>query len=130
MANSQKIDPVKMAKERMKNGFWSDYVKERNQTLREAEETGKNVSDVSTSLIRRAREVITLSPETLKKQEEEYLLVVKILESPEPVNNPLMILAKDEYYATADEEERLRIIMDASKRFKKHKTRYLNEQKG
>lgn len=115
------------AKERMKSGFWTDVIEQREIDRKNAEKTGTSIEAVDKyykKLVRHKVEDKKLEP----SEQELYNKVCEMHQREELVTNPLAELIDKQYMDTLDYNESQRYILNLSKTYIKLEERYKKEQ--
>lgn len=121
-----------LAKQRLRMGYWQSMEEERQKTLAQMGETGKNVKlvrELQQEKVRRDEDKILY---TDKAAEEElfYGKVCAILERDENTMNPIGQLIDRNEFERLDENNRQRYILQLSQKFRQMRERYYRERSG
>lgn len=121
---------AKLAKERMKSGFWQDAQKELQQQKQVAATMGVDCAQASKNAHDRIVHKIT-SPESYVEEQQFYEKVVAIVTSKTVITNPLSILADKEHMATLTAHEKQAYLLKLSSKYQQAVERYnLMSKKG
>jgi hypothetical protein len=119
---------AKRAKERMKNGFWSDAKKDVEDKKQQAKvmglDTVKVVEEERRKTVRRIYD-----EQGYLEDQVFYSKVVEILQSKDTVTNPLTRLADKQLMQTMSPTERQTYLIKLSARFQKVVEQYNSSQK-
>ena len=116
---------AKLAKNRLKNGFWEDYNSRIQSGVQTAKDEGKNTSNVIKYYKNLAVNKIKNDG---KEQEEFYLRVKKILDEEGEVSNMIARLCDAEYLQSLNFGEKQRYLFEISARYCECKNRYDTEK--
>lgn len=105
-------EEARLAKSRMKSGFWAECHEDMNVHLEKAREHGLNESKVG----RYFKTQVEAKIEG-KKEDEFYLRVKEMLLSDGEVSNAIGRLTDKEYYATLSYEEQQRYNLSLSEKY-------------
>lgn len=119
-----------LAKQRMKMGYWEQMMKDRDKLMSEAStfEAQKLVSDYQREKYNREYN-ITIN-KSASKDEQLYEKVCGILDSEEPVMNPIARLIDRTLYDKMDNEAKQLYVLELAAKFRELKERYYREQVG
>lgn len=117
-------DLVKNAKQRMKQGFWNEIIKERQEDIERAKEQGLSKQHVVEQYKGKILQDLYIKSDILKRDEELYAKAVEILESEEIIINPLARLVEHEYYDNLNEDDKIAYMFQLSNRYLKCKEQY------
>jgi len=114
----------KKAKNRFKNGYWSNFSKLKEQKIIEAKNTGKSEEEVVKKLTRIVKSEVRVQSFGVTNEDELYKKVVEILSSDEIILNPIMRLVDESYYETLTENEKQGYILELSQTFERLRNKY------
>lgn len=119
---------ARKAKERMKNGFWSDAKRDVEYKKQQAKVMGldavKVVEDERRKTVRRIYD-----EQGYMEEQAFYNKVVEILESKDTITNPLTRLADESLMQSMSPTERQTYLIKLSARFQKVVEQYNSSQK-
>lgn len=116
---------AKLAKNRLKNGFWEDYNSKVKKGVENAKQTGKNTSNVITYYKTLAvREIM----QNNAVKEEFYQRVKTILDEEGEVSNMIARLCDQNYLNSLNFSDKQRYIFDVSNEYCECKKRYDSEK--
>ena len=112
------------SKKRMKHGYWTKVINNRNTDINEARIKGQGVDNIYSYY--RNKVMSDFYRECLPVTDEEvlYSKVCSILDSDDNVTNILGVLMDKDYYAKLESEEQARYILKLSRMYIKMKERY------
>lgn len=114
---------AKLAKERMKNGFWTQAKQEMEHTREVAATMGLDVGKVSHEQRERITRMIN-SPDQYIEEEQFYAKVQEILSQQDTVTNPLMLLADEQLVSTMSPCDKQAYFLKLSQRYQQAVDRY------
>lgn len=117
---------ARQAKQRLKNNFWGDVIKERDN----AKQTHDAVGEQS-FLMRQKKELRQrIYNADFESDEEFYNRVKQILSGDEVVTNPLSVLTDRNALSTMTESQKQAYLLKLSNRFQEAVERYTREKQG
>lgn len=119
--NTEIRNLAKLAKSRLKNGFWEDYNSKVEKVVKTATEEGKSASNVINYCKAMAVRKILNSD---KQDEEFYLKVKEILDSDGEVSNMIARLIDENLFKSLSFSERERYLFEISAKYCECKKRY------
>ncbi len=119
---------AKLAKERMKSGFWTQTKLEMEHAREVAATMGLDAGKVAHEQRERITRMIN-SPEQYIEEEAFYAKVQDILSSQGTVTNPLMLLADNQLVATLSPYDKQAYFLKLSTRYQQAVDRYNIESK-
>lgn len=105
-------DEARLAKRRIKSGFWTECKEDMDANLEKAREQGLNESKAGRFFKSRIEAQVNG-----KKEDEFYLRVKKMLLSEGEVSDAIGRLTDKEYYATLSYEEKQRYTLNLSEKY-------------
>ncbi len=117
---------ARQAKQRLKNNFWGDVIKERDN----ARQTHDTVGEQS-FLMRQKKELRQrIYNADFESDEEFYNRVKQILSGDEVVTNPLSVLTDRNALSTMTDSQKQAYLLKLSNRFQEAVERYAREKQG
>ncbi len=127
MSNRNEIKSLaKLAKQRLKSGFWEECRENVNESLTRAKEEGENTSNVIRYYKSEVARVISNKNEEL---ELFYVKVKNILDEYGDISNIIGVLCDVEYMKTLTFQQRERYLSDIAAKYRICKERYDGEKK-
>ncbi len=118
---------AKDAKNRLKNGYWSNFKKIRQEEIDSMLNAGRDYATANNIIKNNLNR--KFYPEKNNAYDEElYKKVCKIVDSKAYELNPIQELMDKEYYSSLNEEERQRYILNLSNQYKTYKKIYCDNK--
>jgi hypothetical protein len=129
MANKNKGElrnQANSAKQRLKQGFYQEVIKQRDKEISRAESYGKDISVVKENF--RKKTLQSLGEKENPDIERLYTRVCEILENDDDSTNPIGKLIDTKIYESLDSSAKQRYVLELSQKFRELSERYANEK--
>lgn len=119
---------AKEARSRFKNGYWTNYFKQRDERLNEAKERGISEDDAKRICQEALKRDINIKFSDDNEDDVLYERVVTLLSSDEVVLNPIKCLIDHNEYDNLSESEKECYILKLTQRYNEIKQKYDKEK--
>lgn len=119
---------AKEARSRFKNGYWTNYYKQRDERITEAKEKGINVDDAKRLCQEALKRDISIKFNQNNEEDLLYERVVTLLSSDDVVLNPIKSLIDHAEYDNLSESEKECYILKLTERYNEIKQKYDKEK--